>query len=260
MNTRIEEYSVGQLARLAGVSVRTLHHYDDIGLLRPAHVAANGYRLYWRPELLRLQEIMFYRDVGLSLTEIGDLLDGPTDAMDRLLRHRERLREQNRRTLEIIDTLDATIAHLKGERDMALAEMYKPFSSEKQAEYETWLIAEYGADMAARIATSKAAVDALPGGMDGAMTQLEAAETSLVDLYENKVPPESDQCHETLDRHRAFVAQMWGRACSADEYEGLAAMYRSQPDFVARYETLSPQFSRWLPVAMTAHAERLRRK
>jgi len=208
MNTQIEEYSVGQLARLAGVSVRTLHHYDDIGLLQPAHVRPNGYRLYGRTEMLRLQEIMFYRDVGLSLSEIGDLLDGPTDAVDRLVRHRERLQQQHSRTAEIIDTLDATIAHLKGERDMALTDLYKPFSSEKQAEYEAWLVAEYGADMAAQIAASKAAVDALPDGMDGAMAQLEAAESSLVDLYENEVPADSNQNHEALDQHRAFVAQM----------------------------------------------------
>jgi len=210
MNTRIEEYSVGQLARLAGVSVRTLHHYDDVGLLPPAHVRPNGYRLYRRPEMLRLQEIMFYRDVGLSLTEIGDLLDGPTDAVGRLVQHRERLQQQHHRTAEIIDTLDATIAHLKGERDMALTDLYKPFSSEKQAEYEAWLMAEYGADMAARIATSKAAIDALPDGMEGAMAQLEAVESNLVALYENGLSPDSDQNHEALDQHRAFVAQMWG--------------------------------------------------
>ncbi len=83
MKTRIEEYSVGQLARFAGVSVRTLHHYDDVGLLKPAHVGANGYRLYRRAELLRLQEIMFYRDVGMLLDDVGRLLDGPENAVER---------------------------------------------------------------------------------------------------------------------------------------------------------------------------------
>jgi DNA-binding transcriptional MerR regulator len=91
MKPRFEEYSVGQLARVAGVSVRTLHHYDDSGLLKPAHVGANGYRLYCRAELVRLQEIMFYRDVGLSLDEVGRLLDGPANAVERLIRHRRRM-------------------------------------------------------------------------------------------------------------------------------------------------------------------------
>ncbi|MEO1160563.1 MAG: MerR family transcriptional regulator, partial [Pseudomonadota bacterium] len=184
MKTRYEEYSVGQLARLAGVSVRTLHHYDDIGLLKPAHVGANGYRLYGRIELLRLQEIMFYRDVGLSLDEVERLLDGPANAVERLIRHRDRLQEDSLRTARIIDTLNATIAHLKGEKDMALNDLYTPFSDRRQAEYEKWLVNEYGPDMAARIATSKAAVEQLPDGMAGAMQRLKDTETRLVAAYE----------------------------------------------------------------------------
>ncbi|WP_108882431.1 MerR family transcriptional regulator [Anderseniella sp. Alg231-50] len=258
MKTRIEEYSVGQLARLAGVSVRTLHHYDDIGLLKPAHVGANGYRLYGRIEMLRLQEIMFYRDVGLSLDEVGRLLDGPADAVERLIRHRDRLQEDSLRTARIIDTLNATIAHLKGERDLALNDLYTPFSDDRQAEYEEWLTNEYGPDMAASIATSKAAVEQLPDGMAGAMNRLKNIEIRLVAAYEAGLAPEADDNHPMLEQHRALMTDMWGRDCTADGFAGLADMYTSHPDFVARYERLSPKFSGWLPAAMRAHAVRLR--
>ncbi|MEP4313310.1 MAG: MerR family transcriptional regulator [Anderseniella sp.] len=260
MKIRYEEYSVGQLARLAGVSVRTLHHYDDIGLLKPAHIGANGYRLYRRAELLRLQEIMFYRDVGMSLDEVGRLLDGPADAVERLIRHRDRLQQASARTARIIDTLNATIAHLKGERDMELSDLYTPFSARQQAEYENWLIQEYGPDMAASIAVSKAAVEQLPDGMAGAMQRLQDIETRLVAAYEAGTSPEDDDIHPVLERHRALMTDMWGRDCSADGFAGLADMYTAHPDFVARYERLSPQFSGWLPVAMKTHADSLRRE
>ena len=88
MTKQIEEYSVGQMARLSGVFVRTLHHYDDIRLLKPAYTSGNGYRLYHRPQMMRLQEILFYRDIGLSLSKKADLLNGPHDAIQRLEQHR----------------------------------------------------------------------------------------------------------------------------------------------------------------------------
>ncbi len=260
MKTRTEEYSVGQLARLAGVSVRTLHHYDDIGLLKPAHIGANGYRLYRRDELLRLQEIMFYRDVGMSLDEVARLLDGPANAVERLILHRDRLQETSARTVGMIDTLNATIAHLKGERDMETNDLYTPFSTRQQAEYENWLVDEYGPDMAASIAVSKAAVERLPDGMAGAMQRLRDIEARLVAAYEAGSSPETEDIHPVLESHRALMADMWGRDCCADGFAGLADMYVSHPDFIARYERLSPKFSNWLPAAMKAHADRLRRE
>ncbi|TQV77949.1 MerR family transcriptional regulator [Denitrobaculum tricleocarpae] len=259
MKTQIEEYSVGQLARLSGVSVRTLHHYDEIGLLKPAYVADNGYRFYRRAEWLRLQEILFYRDAGLPLAEAARLLDEPVTAIERLLRHRNHLQEQNRRTAQIIDTLTATIDHLEGKRDMEINELYKPFSASRQAEYEAWLTSEYGAEMAAGIAASKASVEKLPEGMAGAMAQLREIESDLVASYEAGGAPDADRLHDQLERHRDWVEQMWGRACDAEAFAGLADMYWSHPDFVARYEKLSPRFSGWLPAAMKAHAARLER-
>lgn len=258
MTKQIEEYSVGQMARLSGVSIRTLHHYDDIGLLKPAYTSGNGYRLYHRPQMMRLQEILFYRDVGLSLSEIADLLNSPHDAVQRLEQHRGRLEQQHRRTAGIIETLDATIDHLKGKRDMAISDLYIPFTTGEQANYEAWLIQRYGADMAAQIAISQAAVSVLPGGMERALQELKSVETDLVSAYESGTDTAADCLHALFEQHRAWVARMWGDKCDADGYEGLADMYMSHPDFISRYETLSPRFSNWLFSAMKNHAGRLR--
>lgn len=251
MTKQIEEYSVGQMARLSGVSIRTLHHYDDIGLLKPAYASGNGYRLYHRPQMMRLQEILFYRDVGLSLSEIAVLLNSSPDAV-------QRLEQQYRRAAGIIETLDATIDHLKGKRDMAISDLYIPFTAGEQANYEAWLIQRYGADMAAQIATSRAAVSVLPEGMERALQALKSVETDLVSAYETGIDTAADCLHPLFEQHRAWVAWMWGDKCDADGYEGLADMYMSHPDFISRYETLSPRFSNWLFSAMKNHAGRLR--
>lgn len=253
-----QDYSVGQLALLSGVSVRTLHHYDAIGLLKPAFVRPNGYRLYRQAELLRLQEVLFYREVGMSLTEIAELLDGPQNATERLTNHREKLVKQAARQAKMIATLDATLAHLKGDCIMIATDLYTPFSEAKQAEYETWLVDTYSEAMAEAIATSKQAITQMPEGLERAMEALKDIERRLVEAYEFGTAANSVDLHDVLEEHRALMAKFWGKPCPPEGVEGLADMYLSHPDFVARYEQLASRFSQWLPDAMKAHAHRLR--
>ncbi|GAB5511577.1 MAG: MerR family transcriptional regulator [Hyphomicrobiales bacterium] len=252
-----QDYSVGQLARLSGVSVRTLHHYHAIDLLQPAFLRENGYRLYRKPQLLRLQEILFYREIGVDLAEIAELLDGPEDAAERLTRHRERLVQQAEQQTKMIAVLDATLAHLKGEHIMAANDLYTPFSDAKQAEYETWLIETYGSEMADAIATSKQAIAESPEGLEGAMEDLKNMEAQLVKAFKAGNKPQSIDQHGLLEQHRALMARFWGKPCPSASYGGLADLYLSHPDFVARFERLAPHFSQWLPAAMKAHASRL---
>lgn len=248
---------VGQLARLSGVSVRTLHHYDTIDLLKPAHVRENGYRVYGDAELLRLQEILFYREIGMELAEIAELLDGSSNPVKRLTQHRKKLVQQAERQRKMIALLDTTLAHLKGEQTMAVRDLYEPFSEAKQAEYEAWLVDTYGSDMAEAIRTSEHAIAEIPDGIKGAMKTLESLETRLVEAFAKDVPSNSQDLHPVLEEHRALMAQLWGKPCPPEGYGGLADLYLSHPDFVARYERLAPQFSQWLPDAMKVHAARL---
>src|ERR1700753_1105894 len=105
--------SVKQLAAISGVTVRTLHHYDEIGLLKPASVGANGYRRYGRTELLRLQRILFHRELGVPLSAISELLDlEGQDQIGVLMRHREQLAAQRDRFGLLIQTIDRTIGEL----------------------------------------------------------------------------------------------------------------------------------------------------
>ena len=125
----MKAYTVKQLSRLAGVSVRTLHYYDEIGLLRPSRVGENGYRFYADLAVLRLQQILFYKELGLSLDEIGQVLEQPEfDVLRALEAHREALRQRLGRLRRLMETLDRTIAHLKGEKIMQTQDLFAGFS------------------------------------------------------------------------------------------------------------------------------------
>lgn len=251
MEHRIEEYTVGALAQAAGVSVRTLHHYDAIGLLKPAHLAVNGYRLYGREEALRLQEILFYRAAGMNLQDIGKIL-ADSAPLERLKTHRQNLVKTMADQAAIIATLDRTISQLSGDAPMTIDDLYKPFSAEKQAEYQARLIETYGPDMAKAIAKSKTSSPSQTNEkIDSQMQKLQTIEAALVELYESGAAPETAD----LTTHKNWVTEMWGYECTFETYEGLAELYLSQPDFIARYETLSEGFSQWLNKAMVAYAK-----
>jgi DNA-binding transcriptional MerR regulator len=122
-------YTVKQVAAMSGVSVRALHFYDETALLKPAYVGANGYRYYEEPQLLRLQQVMFYRELGFELKRIKRIL-GRRDfeKVAALESHRQVLRKNLERTRRLIETIDQTIEHLKGTRKMKSEEMFAGFS------------------------------------------------------------------------------------------------------------------------------------
>ncbi len=122
-------YTVKQVAALSGVSVRTLHFYDEAGLLKPAYVGANGYRFYEEPQLLALQQILFYRELGLGLKQIKQVLGrAEFERVAALQSHRQVLEEKLTRTRSLLGTIDKTIAHLKGLKKMTPEEMFVGFS------------------------------------------------------------------------------------------------------------------------------------
>src|SRR5450432_1267163 len=140
----MKQYTVKQAAKLSGVSVRTLHHYDEIGLLKPAHLGENRYRYYGREELLRLQQILFHRELGFSLDEIGRTLDAKGfDKVAALKAHRTKLEAETRRYRQLMRTIDDTLAALEGAAKMQDKAMYRGFDPEQQAGYEKELVEKH---------------------------------------------------------------------------------------------------------------------
>jgi DNA-binding transcriptional MerR regulator len=254
----MKELTVKQLAAISGVTVRTLHHYDEIGLLHPASVGANGYRYYGRIELLRLQRILFHRELGVPLHAIAELLDlEGADQIAVLREHRRKLQLERERFASLISTIDHTIAELQGETTMANADLYKGFSADKQAGYEAWLIERYGESMREGIGRSrKAHAHMSEAEREQLAREYAEVEQALAEALRRDIDPGSDAVDALIRRHRAWVATMWGAPCPAERYTGLADLYLAHPDFVARYEAIAPGFAEFLAHAMKLHAAR----
>ena len=138
-------YTVKQLSDLAGISPRTLHYYDEIGLLRPATHGDNGYRYYGEDCLPRLQQILFFKELDFSLDEIRTVMAQPGfDVAHALQVHRQALLERVERLNRLIQTIDKTTLHLKGQKTMKKKEYFEGFSEEKQKEYEKEIRQKYG--------------------------------------------------------------------------------------------------------------------
>ncbi|HEY5412431.1 MAG TPA: MerR family transcriptional regulator [Caulobacteraceae bacterium] len=251
-------YTVKQVAKLSGVTVRALHHYDQVGLLKPAQVGENGYRYYGREELLRLQQILFHRELELPLEAIADVLDQPGfDRLGALRRHRKTLSQKASRYRRLIQTLDRTLAALEGETDMNEQQLYEGFAPEKQAEYEAQIIDRFGDQARASIEASKKAMKGWSKA-DWERTGREYAEVEagLGKALADGLPADSDQVRALIRRHHAWVAVMWNRRPSREAYAGLGQMYTDHPDFHARYEAVLPGLAEYLAGAMRSFAER----
>jgi DNA-binding transcriptional MerR regulator len=253
-------YTVKQLARLSGVSVRTLHHYDEIGLLKPSFLGENRYRYYGREELLRLQDILVYRELGVPLSEISRLLE--VEGRDRLAilsEHRTILADRLKRSRQLLRTIDRTIAELQGDTTVKDKDLYKGFAPEKQAEYEDWLVDRYGGDMRQQIEESKAGLASLGSDeMAVRMAEGEAAGSALAEAFQRGAAPDDTVNDPLLERHHAWIAAMWNKPCPPEAYSGLADLYLEHPDFRAKFDGDGGEgFTEWLNAAMKAYAARL---
>lgn len=248
-------YTVSEVAKVSGVSVRALHHYDEIGLLKPGHVGANGYRYYGREELLRLQQIMFHRELGFRLEDIRKVLDDPGfDRIAALRAHRERLTAEARRYRALVKTLDATLAELEGETDVSEA-MFRGFDPEKQKAHEAWLVERYGGDMQARIDEAKARHEGWSqADFDRIQAEVEVIEADFARALGQGLPADSEAVRAITRRLHAWVGGSCGQPPTAEAFRGLAELYQEHPEFRARYDGRAKGLTDYLAAAMDAFA------
>jgi DNA-binding transcriptional MerR regulator len=247
--------TVKQIARASGVSVRMLHHYDQIGLLQPAEIGPNGYRHYGRAELLRLQQILFYRDLGLPLREIAPILDQPGfDLASALLSHRERLGDEINRNQRLIRTIDQTVASLQQEKTMTDKEFFEGFSPEKQARWEAELATRSGEAAAGPLADAKRRIGAMsPDERRGMIVEMERLHAALADLLDRRVDPASAEAQALTEQHHAWVCRSW--TPDRESYAGLGRLYVEHPDFRATFDAVRPGLHCYLARAMARFAE-----
>jgi DNA-binding transcriptional MerR regulator len=224
-------YTVKQLASLAGVSARTLHFYDQIGLLRPAAHGENGYRYYDEAALLRLQQILFFKELDFSLAEIQEIVERPGfDVLRALNAHRGLLQARVTRLNRLIGTVDKTISHLQGEADMSDQEYYEGFSEEKQKEYAREARERYGEGIVQesenRWSRLTPEQQKAKQAKDGAVTQ------AIVDHMAEG--PESAEVQRLIGQFREGINFYYD--CTLDIFEGLGHMYNEDARFREMYQ------------------------
>src|SRR5688572_24854445 len=204
-------YTVKKLAAVSGVSVRTLHFYDEVGLLKPAYHGANGYRFYEEAQLLMLQQILFYRELGFELKQIKRILGrSDFDKVAALESHRKVLRKDLARTRKLIVTIDKTIEHLKGRKKMKSQEMFVGFDPKQQAKHEQYLIDRFGEGMREGIALSKKKVkNWTKADWEKSTAAFAGICQDLVSAMEQKRSSDSREVQEVIRRHYEWLKQFW---------------------------------------------------
>jgi DNA-binding transcriptional MerR regulator len=249
----VKAYTVGQLARMAGVSVRTLHHYDQIGLLEPSARTEAGYRLYGEPELLRLQQILFFKELDMPLDEVRQILDDPEfDQIAALEHHRQLLHRRTERLTRLLKTIDRTIDRLT-EDDMTLTDqdLYKGFTTEQIERYKREAREMYDPALvqeSERRVKKMSRAEWKAVGAEG-----EAVTTGLAALADRE--PGDEEVQKLIARHHAWIENFF--PCSAEVYRGLGQGYVEHPEFRAFYEKYRPGLAGFLSAAMNHYADQV---
>jgi DNA-binding transcriptional MerR regulator len=247
---KLKSYAVKELARLAGVSVRTLHHYDRIGLLEPESRTASGYRLYGPAQLLRLQQILFYRELELPLADIAELLDDPGfDPVRTLLGHRRTLEEKLGRLHRLLETLDKTVGHYQGGNMLTDQELYAGFTPEKIASMKAEARARWGTGV---VEDSERKVRGMSRERWAAV-QAEGGAISLDMAALRDRDPADAAVQAVVERHRAWIEIFW--TPDAQSYRGLGRAYAEHPEFRAFYEKVAPGLADFLCRAIDRYCE-----
>jgi len=250
------DYTVKDVAELSGVTVRTLHFYDEIGLLKPAHYGENGYRYYGKGELRRLQHVMFYRELGVPLDQIKAILSAPEfDRLEALKAHRERMEKEVDRYRRLLTTIDATIAELNGATTMSDNELFAGFSEEKQRQYEKDLVDRFGPGVQTKIDESKERIKGWTRQeFQESSERWNAFLASLGALAAEGKSPDSPEVQALIPTHREWLEQYWTPV--RDSYIGLGQLYAGHPDFRKQFDAVHEGLADFCAEAMRVYAER----
>jgi DNA-binding transcriptional MerR regulator len=242
--------TVGEVSELAGISVRALHHYDEIGLLSPSERSEAGYRLYSHSDLTRLQEILIWRALGFSLSEIGPLLDDPGQDRVSALRRQRALAERERERLgAIVNALDAALKAADNGTQMREESMFDGFDP---SEYEGEARERWGHTEAYRESARRGA-----GYGEAEWTQIrtesEEIVAGFVALMRAGEPADGVPARAVAERHRQQISR-WFYPCPPEMHRNLGEMYVADPRFTRTYEEQAVGLASYVRDAIAANA------
>ena len=235
------EYTINKLAKLAGITTRTLRYYDEIGLISPTRISSNGYRIYGQKEVILLQQILFYRELDVPLDEIKRiLLKKEFDGISALESHREALINKRNNLNILIENVEKTIDSEKGKITMDDKERFKGFLDELVLENEK----KYGDEIREKYGDE--AIDASNEKIKGMSkeryeeidTLSKELNTSLKAAFEQG-DPLSELAQKTCELHRKWLSCFWS-SYSKDAHLGITQMYVDDPRFTEYYDKIAP--------------------
>jgi DNA-binding transcriptional MerR regulator len=246
--------TVGEVARLAGVTVRTLHHYDEIGLVRPSGRTDAGYRVYDEHDLEQLHTVLLYRELGFPLDRIRALMTDPDFDHGAALRDQRGLLDQQaqrlRRMIHAVDELIEARERGAVMSDEAMFEVFGKQHREYQAEAEqTWGDTDAWATSRERTARYTQA------DWEELKTESAAIMNRIAEVYRSGASAASSEAMDAVDAHRLQIDRRF-YACTPQMHVQLGEMYVGDPRFTATYEAIAPGLAAWVRDAINANAER----
>ncbi|RYE79799.1 MAG: MerR family transcriptional regulator, partial [Myxococcales bacterium] len=224
--------TVSQLARHAGVSVRTLHHYDEIGLLRPSSRGHAGYRRYEARDLVRLQQILFFKELGFPLDEVGRLLDDRGfDLRSALQLQRQLLQQRAERTTQLLGAIDRALSALAQGHTMTPDEMFSVFGQDDPTRHDPEAQQRWGQTDAYQESRRRTAGYG-PSDWSAMKAEAEAIVADLAALAATGAPADGEAARAIAERHRKHIAR-WFYPCAPAMHRALGEMYVADPRFTA---------------------------
>lgn len=238
------KYTVHQLAALAGITVRTLHHYDQIGLLKPSFSGSNGYRYYEEKELLKLQQILFFRELEFSLEQIKDIMDSPKfDFVTAMKDQKKMLQIKRDRIDALLSTIDKTIQSREGGEVMKNDDLYGGFTKKQMEEYKEEAKQRWG-DTDAWKQSEEHTKHWTKTDYDRIAKQGAEWTAKMASLMEKGFAVDSPEIQEMIGQHYNALRTFYEP--NYEMYRGLGQMYVDDPRFTAYYE----KFGKGLAVFM----------
>ncbi len=250
------EYTVNKLARISGISTRALRYYDSIGLLRPARVSSNGYRIYGQNEVEMLQQILFYREIGISLDEIKAILNNPEfDKEKALQNHLTALQRKKEQIEKLITNVSTTIGSMKGENIMSDKEKFEGFKQNLIDENEQ----SYGKEV-----REKFGDDAVNGSytkVKGMSEEQYAVSERLSREIIETLPaamatgnPAGDAAQKVCELHKQWICMFWKDGFySKQAHKGIGEMYVADERFKAYYDKIADGTAEFLRDALNIY-------
>jgi MerR family transcriptional regulator, thiopeptide resistance regulator len=248
-------YSVGQVAGLAGVTIRTLHHYDKIGLLSPSGRSAAGYRIYEEADLERLQQILFYRELEFALEEIATIVDDQhTDAVGHLRRQRGLLTERIERLRAMVAAIDHEMEAKTMGIQLTPEERLEVFGGFNPEDYAEEAEQRWGGTEAYRQSQRRVATYTKEDWLR-IKAEEEEVRANLAAAFAAGSRPDSDEALAAAEAHRRHISK-WFYDCSHETHRGLGEMYVNDERFRAHYDALAPGLAQFIRDATHANTDR----